>query len=577
MKEKHLQAESKTAEVCDIKDETVSNRRSFLGKFGKAAVVGATLGAVGAKPFLDGKSSEAAAQNASGLEITRAQKAYQLRTGMALQSYYGTPRNTRHSNNADEELYPNRIGNFSKGMPHDSNGEVLPAAYDQFLQAVRSGNPADFEQIPLGGTRKFTSPQSGLSFDLEGGDPQSFKIPIAPAFASREIAAEIAENYWMALLRDVPFTDYANNPIAAAAAADLTLFGSDAKVPKNSNGQVTPNLLFRGLSPADLVGPYMSQFWYLPCFFGANELNQKIRTVRGIPDGGQDYLKDFNSWLSAQNGVVPAQGDLFDPVPRYMRNGRDLGQWVHVDVLFQGYFQAFLVIAGTLGVSFDSGNPYNSSVNQTGFATFGGPHIATILCEVATRALKAVWFQKWMVHRRLRPEAYAGRVHRALYAGANYPVHSEILNSLSSSNRLGRYFNSGSALLPQAFPEGSPTHPAYGAGHATVAGACVTVLKTWFNESVVIPNPVVPDATGTTLVPYAGGENLTVGGELNKIASNVANGRNIAGVHWRSDATASLKLGEAIAISIMKEQRTCYNEVFNGFTLTKFDGTTITV
>ena len=50
-----------------------------------------------------------------------------------------------------------------------------------------------------------------------------------------------------------------------------------------------------------------------------------------------------------------------------------------------------------------------------------------------------------------------------------------------------------------------------------------------------------------------------------------------AGVDWRSDATESLKLGEQIAIGILKEQRACYNEVFNSFSLTKFDGTTITV
>ena len=65
--------------------------------------------------------------------------------------------------------------------------------------------------------------------------------------------------------------------------------------------------------------------------------------------------------------------------------------------------------------------------------------------------------------------------------------------------------------------------------------------------------------------------------ELNKIASNVANGRNIAGVHWRSDAAESLKMGEALAISILRDQKSCYNEVFNGFSLRKFDGTTITV
>ena len=130
--------------------------------------------------------------------------------------------------------------------------------------------------------------------------------------------------------------------------------------------------------------------------------------------------------------------------------------------------------------------------------------------------------------------------------------------------------------MPMAFPEGSPTHPAYGAGHATVAGACVTILKAWFDETHVIQNPLVPDASGTVLTPYVG-DPLTVGGELNKIASNVANGRNIAGVHWRSDATESLKLGEAIAISILKDQKNCYNEQFGGFSLTKFDGTTTTV
>ncbi|HYP49888.1 MAG TPA: vanadium-dependent haloperoxidase, partial [Pyrinomonadaceae bacterium] len=171
----------------------------------------------------------------------------------------------------------------------------------------------------------------------------------------------------------------------------------------------------------------------------------------------------------------------------------------------------------------------------------------------------------------------AGRIDRTLYHSANYPVHSEILNSILTDTRLGKYMPAGNALLPQAFPEGSPTHPAYGAGHATVAGACTTILKAWFDESTVIQNPVVPDATGTVLVPYAGPENLTVGGELNKIASNVALGRNMAGVHWRSDATESLKLGEAIALSVLRDQKACYNEPFSGFTLTKFDGTTITV
>lgn len=70
---------------------------------------------------------------------------------------------------------------------------------------------------------------------------------------------------------------------------------------------------------------------------------------------------------------------------------------------------------------------------------------------------------------------------------------------------------------------------------------------------------------------------MTVGGELNKIAYNVANGRNTAGVHWRSDSRESTALGEAVAIQLLKEQRPTYNEDFGGFDLTKFDGTTVNV
>ena len=567
-----MKADSKSEQA----ENSSSNRRQFLGNLGKSAIAVTAGSAI--VPFLD-KSSEVSAQRGgqgNSFYHRRAEACYQYRITCAKDNFQPIPPLFSRPNNGDENLYPNRIGNYSKGLPHRSNGEVEPAAYDALLAALNSGAPNAFEQIPLGGDRKLTNPQCGLAFDLEGKDAFAFVQTPPPAFASREIAAEIAENYWMALLRDVPYSEYANSPLAAAAAADLTLFGADFKGAKDTNGQVTPRVLFRGLTAGDRVGPYLSQFFYQPCHFGANEISQKIRTVRGVADGGANYMTDFASWLAVQNGVSPSQPAIYDPTPRYMRNGRDIGEWVHVDVLFQGYFQAFLVIAG-LGVPADAGNPYSNSATQIGFGTFGGPHIATLLCEVSTRALKTVWNQKWFVHRRLRPEVFAARVDRTAFHGANYPVHQEILDSVASNARLGGYLGGGNALLPQAFPEGSPTHPAYGAGHATVAGACVTILKAWFDESFVIPNPVEPDATGQVLVPYSGSENLTVGGELNKIAANVALGRNTAGVHWRSDATESMLLGEKLAISVLKDQKLAYNEQFGGFTLTKFDGTTITV
>src|SRR5216117_536862 len=76
-----------------------------------------------------------------------------------------------------------------------------------------------------------------------------------------------------------------------------------------------------------------------------------------------------------------------------------------------------------------SGHPYLASANQDGFTTFGGPHIATLLTEVAARVLKAQWFQKWYVHRNLRPEAYAGRVHNHVRGAAHYPLGPDVLDS----------------------------------------------------------------------------------------------------------------------------------------------------
>lgn len=548
------------------------NRRAFLSRVGVAGAATMAAGVIGVEPFLN-QGSEVHAATGSN---QRANESAKLRRDAAAAGLKATPQNLEHSSNQDENLYPNKIGSYSKGLPHNNDGTVDLSAYAALVRAINSGRPADFDAIPLGGTVPLTNPQAGLAFDLEGHDAHSLVQPPAPAFASREQAAEISENYWMALLRDVPFAQYSADAIANAAAADLNLYGADYKGAKSS-GVVTTGSLLRGLTPGDQMGPFLSQFFYHECNFGANKLEQKIATTTP----GLNYMTDFNSWLAVQRGISQPP-DSFDPVPRYMRNGRDIGQWVHVDVLFQGYFHAFLVLASA-GAPFDDGNPYTNSPNQIGFGTFGGPHIATLLCEVSTRALKAVWFQKWFVHRRLRPEVHAARVHRTLYAGAGYPVHPEILTSLSDASRLGGFMPAGNALLPMAFPEGSPTHPAYGAGHGTVAGACVTILKAWFNENTRLVDvgmaPMQPTDDGLNLVPYTESDagDLTVGGELNKIASNVALGRNIAGVHWRSDATESLKLGEQIALGLLRDQRSCYNEAFSGFSLTKFDGTTTTV
>lgn len=102
------------------------------------------------------------------------------------------------------------------------------------------------------------------------------------------------------------------------------------------------------------------------------------------------------------------------------------------------------------------------------------------------------------------------------------------------------------------------------------------MLKAFFNEEFVIPNPVIPSKDGMSLTPYKDAP-LTVGGELNKLAYNIALGRDAAGVHYRTDGINGIKLGEKIAIGILRDYRETFQQEFKGFSLTTFDGNIITI
>lgn len=541
------------------------NRRKFLK--GVSGVTAATIGlsVTGSRASAqEEKTNEtSAALLDAEVDTARQRKCYRYRVKAAMLERSRPA--VVHVNNGDEDRYPHKIGSYTKALPHNSRGEVDLDAYATLVRAIESHDPADFDAIQLGLGRKLTSPQAGLAMDLEGPDSHHVTLPPAPRLDSAEAAGEAVELYWMALARDINFSDYDHHPLIIAAAQELSLL-SDFRGPKEGT-RVTPETIFRGPTDGDLTGPWLSQFLTLDFSFGAVPFSQKMRTLVS----GVDYMTRYPDWLDVQDGADPSNLIQYDPTPRYIRNLRDLAQWVHIDALYQAYLQACLIMLEQ-GVRLDPGLPLYDAKAQAGFAQCGGPHILSLVTEVATRALKAVWYQKWFVHHRLRPEEYGGRVHNTLTGVAEYPLHEDVLNA-SVLNEVYRQY--GTYLLPQAFPEGSPTHSSYGSGHATVAGACVTALKAFFDETDTIKNPMVSTADGLALVPY-NGPPLTVLGELNKVATNVAFGRNAAGIHWRTDAINSLRLGEEVTIGILQEQKKSYNDEVT-MTLTKFDRTQITI
>ena len=475
--------------------------------------------------------------------------------------------------NGDEALYADKSGTYTKGVLQSGIGLVDLAAYQSFKNALASGAPADFQNIVLGGPRTLNGPQGGLAFYLDCLDGSQFAVPPAPALASEAYATELVELYWASLLRDIAFTDYHTNAVAAQAATELSSMPTYAG-PQNASNQVTPDLLFRGGYVGETVGPYLSQFLLQQTTLGSLHIAQKYRTNQAQ----KDFMLDHNEFFLVQNGK-PTGNQLTQGAALYLHDERGLAAYTHVDVLYQAYFMAYLVL-NTINAHLNPGNPYTGSNTQNGFATMGQPDIAATLAAVAAEALKAVWYQKWWVHLRHRPESGGAIVHLQK-TGQGGTIQGHVSNTVLNSKALQASFaaNNHSYFLSQAFPEGSPTHPAYPTGHGAVAGACITVLKFFFDGDFLIQNPMVPSNTGQALMPYAGpgAGSLTVNGELHKLAHNISFGHGIhAGIHWRSDTDTSIQLGEAVALSYLQDRARTYNEQFK-ISLTKLDGTTATI
>ena len=337
--------------------------------------------------------------------------------------------------------------------------------------------------------------------------------------------------------------------------------------------------MFRGFTREDLIGPYVSQFLLKPFAYGPYAMNGTM----GMYKPGLDYMTDQRSWLAVQNGQGPFAHNVVDAT-LYTCTGRDLCVYVHSDPnagLLISFYNAGIWLFEQ-NAPLNRGNPYTEYAKQAGFATFGVPHFLCLLGEAKQRACKAAWYAKWFVHRALRPEAYGGLMHMTVTRKAHYPLQGDIFNSQAVANVFSKY---GTYFLPQAFPEGSPQHPSYPQGHATMAGACATILKAAFDGSVQFNTLgdrriVTASEDGQSLVDYAGPDanQISVNGEINKLASNIGMARDFAGIHWRSDYMAGLLLGEAAALSVLRDQSNIYaGENFDGFVITKFDGTTVTV
>ena len=578
----------------------------------------------------------------------------------------------RPVDNGDEDRFPDgQPASFTKGLNHDAFGLVSRGEYENFREALVIGDER-MKQLKIAAPephRKWESPIAGVYFNDIGADTDAVAMPPAPKLGLSELCAEMASVYAMAITRDMSFESLQDpnavipnihtggNPVTVQDLVDalrkLSWFATDGKPVgwkgksltghekrrraatwENATDGLTVKTLFRGSAPGAKDGPYLSQFMLLGTLdlsegqdenfnrTGGNPLDgkieyglQTINQAQLVPEEREDYMTTWEDWLNVQQGTrlpQPPHGTT-----RRIHTPRDLAGYVHFDALYQAYLNACLILLAN-GAQVDMGNPIlqNRDRNSTGFATWGGPHILSLVTEVATRGLRAARRTKFQVHRRARPEVIAARI--AQIASGHDDGFDEMARGKVTTmlTELGFDHNQGVAqpgtildwvsqynaaqnapedaaeerpatalteatniLLPMAFVEGSPMHPAYGAGHATVAGACVTILKAFFEHDESFMAAVKGDGTfyaaddNDKLRPTANAPatDPTLADELDKLAANISIGRNMAGVHYYSDYYDSLRMGERIAVGILREQMYTYHEKLT-MTLSSFDG-----
>lgn len=484
---------------------------------------------------------------------------------------------------------------FSKTLTHNSTtGFALKSDVDDMISAIKDRSASSLAQIRQdpASVRPFVNLMAGSNFSLIGIDAQATRTQVKRPLADSERGMfELAEVYSKSLLRDVSFWDLESgaNATAQQHLVYLNGFSDKSSAPLDSKQSIDAKRLHRGQLPGDLEGPYISQFLYSSFRSGSLQVDQKFRV-----EGDVEETTSFPDWLRMQHGelhLTPAAPS--SPGVAYLHSPRGLASIVHTDPLYQFYYNATLVCQ-ELGLEpeFGGASPVNSNWISGSF-----DDILQAVAGVSVEALKAAWFHKWNLNLGIRPEVLAQRID--LVQSQPTSIAPLILNCPGfatmrtySEGKLSGLLSEvkqasldgSSCLLKLVYPEGSPVHPTFPAGHAVVSTACVTVLKAMLrldSQGTPLPWPgaVEHSIDGVSKVPYPQQPTLTIIGELNKLASNIASGREWAGVHFRSDFTHLL--GEQVAIRYLQDLSCTYSErysdLFTGWTLSKFDQSVIKI
>jgi hypothetical protein len=469
---------------------------------------------------------------------------------------------------------------YSKGFGHTgpSGNIIVPiqGPYGVFLNGIKNNIQSDI-YTTNNSRRRLADVYSIFDNDYFGPYLSSYTVPLAPLIGSFKAAAELLELYAMALVRDIPLTQINDSSVPIPILDNVILPNLNLPnvknylgAPVNGSGNITRELLFRGNAVGDTIGPYVSQLLFCDIQLGTFflEQNSYLSGIKVDLSGTDinfenDFMTNVNSFIPIWNGVLTNPN--ISTLTRLLTTPRDCAYYINKDQLWQMFYMAATAI---LGRTVRWG--YFCTPRQGGkFINLGVVDLYDLMGRAAKMSMNASWLWKWK-QMRVRPEEMAYQLNYNLLvnpADPNNVTFASTLNPTNPSILKSVYDISGTYLLPQVYPYGSPFHASYPSGHATYGGALSTILKAFFNcdyytdarqPSLIPPYGEFP---GSAPLPpgFTGQYFLTLEGEINKLASNCADFRNMAGIHYRSDAESGLSIGEQVAIVVLQDAVKKYN------------------
>lgn len=491
----------------------------------------------------------------------------------------------------NEGKYPisqSKVVGAHKGFDHNELGELttegVNAGLDNYKKWVCGLVTTDIIKMAtevkgFNGTGVAqVGPVNGMSGNLFGPSNTSFPLLKHYREFSNEGSAEFAELYLRNLTLDIAFTDYAAKIIDEQS--NLFLAKKILETPKMkehflqspASGHIyTDKNIFRGNNSGADKGGHISQFllaninagaangtpssWtFVQKYNSPKPLNKTSSAVSwGFTSGQAASLLNGQSTEQYNGGGSTVITSSADTERTFIHSGRTMGAFVTDEPRSQATYNASLMLSNW-GVQFnpglvvylnENGQQVIRDTNANRTAATGNIYAPF----VGNMAHMNAYYWKYMVARRVRPEAMGLYLHNQMTCVKDYGFPSWFANlngelalmwsavKTDNKNIAERYGANILPTPPKLSPDprttpsynyhtqnisGAPRHPCYPSGHSAAIGGGMTLLKFVYNCSVPLNSLAVfkLDANGLVNSRLADDADLDYGQIGGKLDTN---------------------------------------------------------